>query len=115
MIGDYKTVSMETSLKCGNAIRQILRHSKDVWAWRYKSDNQAPPCASRRQMCEAECFIFGDLQNCFTGEYLGVLDTPPRCFRVRRFRLSRKRRRCLEPASAVARMGFQNIAWAIPL
>ncbi|KAL0283507.1 UNVERIFIED_CONTAM: hypothetical protein Sangu_3179600 [Sesamum angustifolium] len=66
-------------------------------------------------MCEAECFIFGDLHNCFNGKYLGVLGTPPRSFRVRRFRLSRKRRRYLEPASAVARTSFQNIAWAIPL
>ena len=43
-------------------------------------------------MREAECFIFGDLQNCFYGEILGVLGTPPRCFRGRRFRLGRKRR-----------------------
>ncbi|KAK4386188.1 RNA-binding protein pno1 [Sesamum angolense] len=90
-------------------------HSEEVWARRYKGDDQAPSCAREGDKCEVECFIFGDLQNCFNGEYLGVLATPPRSFRVRRFRLSRKRRRCLEPASAVASMSFQHIAWAIPL
>ncbi|KAL0462039.1 UNVERIFIED_CONTAM: hypothetical protein Slati_0091500 [Sesamum latifolium] len=39
-------------------------------------------------MCEAE--ILGVFQNCFNGEILGLLETPPRCFRVTRLCLSRK-------------------------
>ncbi|KAL0345322.1 UNVERIFIED_CONTAM: hypothetical protein Sradi_4363500 [Sesamum radiatum] len=58
-------------------------------------------------MCGAEDFIDGVSINCFSGDILGVLGTPPRSFRVRRFRLGRKRRRCLESASAVARLWFQ--------
>ncbi|KAL0399749.1 UNVERIFIED_CONTAM: hypothetical protein Sradi_2318200 [Sesamum radiatum] len=36
---------MGTFLMCGDAIRQVLSHSEDVFPGRYKDDCEAPPCA----------------------------------------------------------------------